>query len=190
MVRNLFIMVAVVLVAIAIMFINTFVFFRKTRNEDNIVRPDAINIIEDKNNKIIEDNNYDFSLEVTKDVDVEGYDKFIKISDQKIKDEIKNNQCILNFSTEETKDDVCEYIRKECEELGCKKYVCEKYDRYGNRNWYKTIEYGDFFGTGDIIFIQKNNDYMYFINLECANKQDDNEDNVLIKDVMEGMKIR
>ena len=190
MARNLFIMIVVVLVTIFIMFLNTSIFYKKVKNSDGANRTDVINIFENKDNKIIEDNNYDFSLELNKNIDVKGYDKFIKVSDKKIEDEIKNDQCILNFSTEETKDDVCEYIKKECEELGCKKYICEKYNRYSNKNWYKAVEYGDFFGTGDIIFIQKNNDYMYFLNLECANKKDDNENNVLIKEVMEGIKTR
>ena len=97
MARNLFIMIVVVLVTIFIMFLNTSIFYKKVKNSDGANRTDVINIFENKDNKIIEDNNYDFSLELNKNIDVKGYDKFIKVSDKKIEDEIKNDQCILNF---------------------------------------------------------------------------------------------
>lgn len=185
--RSLFYIFGTIILAFCFLFFNVFVFTKRaSKNINDGSGSDKINIIESNDKKIVENKNYDFDLILDDDLYVEGYDQFIEISDKEISEEVKDDQCILNFSTEKNDKEICEYIKNECIDLGCKKYTCEKY----KNNWYKTIEEGDFFGTGDIIFAKKDGEYTYFVNLECKNRADDNENNILIKEVIEGFRGR
>lgn len=185
--KNIFFIGGAIILFLLLLFFNVFIFTIRTKNKnDNNIYTDKINIIEKNDKKIIENINYDFDLILNKDFYVSGYDKFIKISNENISKNLNKNQCVLNFSTEKIDKEICDYIKDECMELGCKKYVCEKY----KNDWYKTIEDGDFYGTGDIIFAKTDNDYTYFLNLECENREDDNENNVLIKEVIDGFRKR
>lgn len=185
--RNLFYIYGSIALAFCFLFFNIFAFTKKApKSFNNQNDSDKINIVEENNKKIVENKNYDFDLVLDDDLYVDGYDQFIEISKEKIDDNLDDGQCILNFSTEKNDKEICDYIKNECIDLGCKKYVCEKY----KNDWYKTIEEGEFFGTGDIIFAKKEGEYTYFLNLECKNKEDDNENNVLIKEVIEGFRRR
>lgn len=159
-----------------------FFIFSNTKNKNkevNQYNDDKITIYNTNNKKIVENKNYDFDLVLDKDLYVNGYDQFIQISKTLV-----NNECVINISSERNANSICDYIKNECIDMGCKEYVCEKY----KKGWYKTIETGDFFGTGDVIFARKNNDYMYFINLECVDKREDDESNPLIEKIINGFR--
>lgn len=156
-----------------------FVFFdrKATKKDVGISSGDRINIYNSDNKKVVENKNYNFDLILDDDVVVEGYDQFIEIS---------HDDCVLNVSSEKDNEDICEKIKNECEDLECSKYICEKY----KDDWYKTIEYGNFVGSGDIILSRKNSNYIYFLNLECKDKNKDNINNILIDRVINGFDIR
>lgn len=156
-----------------------FIFFDKKDNKKDIDtnNGDKINIYNSDNKKIVENKNYNFELVLDEDAIVSGYDQFIEISDE---------NCSLNVSSEKNNEDVCEKIKNECNDLGCNKYICEKYID----DWYKTIEYGDFAGSGDIILSKKSDDYTYFLNLECKDKNKDNINNILLDRIINGFDIK
>jgi len=142
------------------------------------------NIINEDDKKIIEDKKYGFDLMLDDNLYVKGSDEFIQVSNEEISNDLNSKQCVVDVVTEKSSVDVCDYIKNECQDLGCKKYTCESY----KNGWYKIKEEGDFAGSGDIMFARKEGEYTYFLNLECSDINDDNENNPLIDDIINSFK--
>ena len=171
MLKNLFRIYLFIFLFVFIFVFSVFVFYK---------------ILEKDRKKIIENKEYGFDLEINKNLYYVGKEDFIRISNQNIGKNLLKNQCILNISTEKISENICDYFKNECTELNCKNYVCEKH----YKDWYKIIQYGDFFGTGDGFLAYKNGDFLYALNLECEIKKDDNLDNPLLSLVVGGMLIK
>lgn len=141
--------------------------------------------IEENRVKIVENKEYGFDIKLDKKLFFSGKEDFIKVSNEKIGKNLLDNQCVINISSEKSFYNVCDYIKNECLDFECEKYICEKY----YEDWYKTVEYGNFFGTDDIILGYKNKDFIYFLNLECNKKENDNLNNPLFLEIIKGIKI-
>lgn len=183
--KNILYICIVSIISLSIL-IFSFVNTSKKKEKDDETIDYAYGNIDNSGNKqkIFEDKKYSFELMLDDDLYIDGYDDFIKISDEKISSDLGSDQCIIDLSTQKSDISICDYIKNECKELECKKYECEDY----KKGWYKTKEEGDFAGSGDVMFAKKEGEYTYFLNLECADRSKDNENNPLIDNVINGFK--
>ncbi len=134
---------------------------------DKFKSPDLNNNVINKNQKIF----------IKDDIN-----NFVQISNKDIvRGEILNNQCILNIVYNKSELSVCDFVRNECSDLGCKNFDCLEY----KNNWFKISYYGDFVGSGDKELIYRNENEIVIANLECDDKTKEGYDNPLFVDLVE-----